>query len=97
MTEEVFDAWTEGESWNGWAVPYFEPATAQHLLNIYRQQNGEDSAWYDSAADEYCFRVNGSIEVERYGSLILKAGDQPWKLYPIGARCWIWDIWEPLN
>lgn len=97
MIEEPLDAWTEGETWNGWAVPYFDTITAQHLLAVYQQQNGDDSAWYDATTGEYCFRVELDSEAECYAPTSKEVGGQIRKLYAIGARDWIWDTWEPLN
>lgn len=89
------DAWTDGETWNGWAVPYFEYGAALDLVTLYNQQHGlrPPGAWYDAVADVFCFVLDGAAEPECFGPIPIPGAGPAAKLYPIGARAWIWDVW----
>ena len=82
----LFAGFTQGDTWNGWACPFFTRDEAQKIVAAHKE-NGQN-AYYDSKSDAFAFEVASSggdydiftgIEAESV------------KLYPIGARCWIWE------
>lgn len=93
------EAWTDGEEWNGWATPYFEYSVGLDLVTQYNRRAGHTPppAWYDAVADEFCFILDGEVDPECYGAVTLPGEGHPARLYPIGARNWIWDVWEADN
>lgn len=81
--------WTQGEDWNGWAMPLFEATEAWEI--VYRQNTVvPNSAWHDSEKDEFCFSLAGG-EPERYGGVDVKVGCCQVRLYAIGSGSWIWE------
>lgn len=82
--DEIFAGFTLGESWNGWARPYFTFEQAQHLVEAHRLHGGK--AWYDETQDAFAFEVNQD-EVDTFPAEVVENR----KLYPIGAGCWIWE------
>jgi hypothetical protein len=96
-----FEGYTADERWNGWACPYFTLEQASKIVQRHNalcedsQQHGEDPrfprhlaarAWYDEHADEFCFPLVASDEVDRFGS----SWRDGLKLYPVGAFGWTW-------
>ena len=79
----IFDGYTLGETWNGWACPYF---TYDAALKITEAQNlmGE-SGWYEIALDQFVFDIQGEREI------FTPVEIDNLKLYPIGNASWIWD------
>jgi hypothetical protein len=82
--DEVFDAFTQGETWNGWARPYFTFEQAQGILKAHCSQGRK--AWYDEECDAFAFEFNEG-EVDKFPAEAVEG----LKLYPIGAGCWIWE------
>lgn len=87
LGETVFDGYTLGEDWNGWACPYFTFEQAESILEAHRKQGIK--AWYDEAADQFAFDLNqtGEGDVDAFPSVEVEGR----KFYPIGSGCWIWE------
>jgi hypothetical protein len=86
-SEEHFTAWTNGESWNGWAMPHFEFGEAQRLVAWLK----DDKARFDPAEDAFVtVSQDGEEEVWAACSIPVSDGSSI-KVYPIGAGCWCWD------
>ena len=85
-----FEAFSYGDSWDGWAVPYFEAHVADaimHAFNLRFAQRGTGTiARYRADDDCYVF-LDDDGEVEEYGAVQCSAT----KFYPIGARIWTWS------
>ena len=81
---EVFDGYTDGEEWNGWAVPYFDVEQARQIAKIHEKSLSIKSG-YDESTDEFIFAFPGNPE--RYPSVLM----QHKKLYPVGSSVWIWE------
>ncbi len=82
----VFNGFTQGETWNGWARPFFTFDEAQNIVSAHKEHGR--NAYYDKESDGFAFEVAlskgdydifSSVEVEGI------------KLYPVGAGCWIWE------
>ena len=88
---EIFEGFTIGEDWNGWACPYFTFDQAQKVLKQYNQLREiigqKDLAFYDENADAFVFPENGKDESEIFVAVI----ENDRRYYPVGAFCWIWE------
>lgn len=82
--DEVFDGFTQGETWNGWARPYFTFEQGQRIVEAHRAQGNK--ARYDESGDAFSFELNED-EIDTFPSEQVEGQ----KLYPIGAGCWIWE------
>jgi hypothetical protein len=82
--DEIFSGFTSGETWNGWACPYFTHEQAQRVVEVHRAQGGK--AWYDETQDSFAFEF-GEDEVDAFPAETVEGQ----KLYSVGARCWIWE------
>ena len=79
----VFEGWTDGSDWNGWACPYFEVAEAQKIAAYHGGR-------FDEASREFTFQAN-SEEPESYAAETIEAGGRQVEAWPIGSTIWIWD------
>ena len=81
--------WTQGEDWNGWAMPLFEAREAWEI--VFRQNTVVvNSAWYYSERDEFCFRLNEG-EPARYCGVDVEVVGCVLRLYAIGSGSWTWE------
>ena len=90
----TFEGYTDGDSWNGWACPYFEKPEAEHVLKASEANN---YIWsYDSEQD--AFIVRSKDDPEEYEPEVFEAvqrnveGGEEVKVYGIGAYSWIWEL-----
>lgn len=83
-----FAAFSNGQRWNGWAVPYFELETGMRLCslvpNLVYDKERDAFVWHDpdGPEDEQAVFEAASIDVE--GTVH--------KVYGIGAMYWTWDL-----
>jgi hypothetical protein len=84
FADGVFDGFTSGETWNGWARPYFTFQQAQSILEAHQAQGKKAS--YDEAGDFFSFEFSED-EIDTFSAEMIEGQ----KLYPIGAGCWIWE------
>jgi hypothetical protein len=89
--EDVYEGYTYGQTWNGWACPYFAKDVAD---SIAAQWNAPGmSASYEAMSDTYIFSDPDNDGGEPY----IVHGDgyringTSVRLYPIGNGYWIWD------
>jgi len=87
LGDRSFDGYTLGETWNGWACPYFIFDQAQQLVRAYKE-NGV-KAWYDETSDVFSFEVDAGDDFKKTDAFPAKEIEGQ-KFYPIGASCWIW-------
>lgn len=84
---ESLPAYSNGQRWNGWAMPYFTKETALGMLkdnpNV-RFDEQQDAfvitAFDDEAEDTVC------------PATLITVDDQQIKTYAIGAGEWCWDL-----
>jgi hypothetical protein len=90
-----FEGFTNGDSWNGWACPYFERAIAQTVLEA-SVANGY--VWsYDAERDSFVVRSADDpedYEPEEFQGVTVEIDGEALKLYPVGAYAWIWEECE---
>lgn len=80
----TFKGFTNGESWNGWACPYFEFDTAVLIKNAHNELGLLD-AYYDEEKDSFVFEFPDETENYKAEEINVR------KLYPIGNGSWIWE------
>jgi hypothetical protein len=85
-SEAAFDGWSNGELWNGWAMPRFELAVCGEIL----KSLGDGQARFDGKADAFVTVSNGESEVWPAEQVTITDGSQV-KVYPLGAGSWIWE------
>lgn len=84
--DKVFDGYTQGETWNGWACPYFTFEQAERLVQAHSEKGFR--AWYDADSDAFSFEIEASDDIDSFSAQEIEGI----KLYPIGTGCWIWEI-----
>lgn len=89
----VYEGYTDGDTWNGWACPYFEYSEAERVLKA-SQVNG--FLWsYDKSEDRFTvwnraeYPAKDAPEVFRAAEI--DAGGRSIRAYPVGAYTWIWE------
>jgi hypothetical protein len=86
-SDDCFSGWSNGERWNGWAMPHFEFAEAQRLVAWLTTGKGR----FDSAEDAFV-TVSQDGEEETWRGLSVAVTDgTSIMVYPIGAGSWCWD------
>ena len=90
--EGSFAGYTNGDTWNGWACPYFSRTVAEAVLGA-AEANGY--VWtYDETRDVFSVRNQEDLqdyEPEEYAGTDIVAGGETIHVYPIGAYSWIWE------
>ena len=91
-----YEGYTNGETWNGWAVPYFEFEVARRVAADYvRAEEGGDmpgaSARYDEWQDAFVLNDPCYEDEAAYGALKIEVNRTEVEVYPIGAREWTWE------
>jgi hypothetical protein len=89
--ETTFKGFTKGNTWNGWACPYFEKVLAEQIAEHYSElhrYDHEEEYWADYVSEEdvFAFHNDQDGEPRKFGPV--DVGEE--KLYPIGAYCWTW-------
>lgn len=93
----IYEGFTRGETWNGFAVPYFPLAEARRIADDYAAQpadlDGQTEAEYDADRDLVRLYDPSSGEWGEYGPVTLETGTDGGScvLYPIGSRFWTWE------
>lgn len=89
---EVFMAWTDGSSWNGWGVPLFEFDEAMRLIEVERGLPGVKSAYYDEARRAFIVEfTNSDFGEEVFGEERIVVDGREISVWGIGAMSWTWD------
>ena len=93
-----YDGLTRGETWNGWAVPYFEKEAAHRIAEDYgrvAKERGGDMAGararYDGEADAFLFYDPINDEEVAYDAVSVLVDGEEVPVYPIGTREWTWE------
>ncbi len=83
---EEFEGYMQGETWNGFACPYFPFESAQRLMLVLCAAG--QTAFYDEKTDEFvCAEEDYEDDPDRYGALEVEGLG---KLYSVGAFAWTW-------
>lgn len=94
IPSEIFEGYTSGETWNGWACPFFEKSEAERIL---KASEGNRYRWtYSPDVDAftvYSEDADEEVASEVFEGVTANLDDgREIKVYGIGARSWIWDL-----
>ncbi len=82
----TFPGFTMGETWNGFAKPYFTSEQAQRLVVAWSSTGAK--AFYDDQQGAFVFEMSGAPDdIDVYTAEEINGQT----FYPIGAGCWIWE------
>lgn len=85
--DAIFEGYTSGQHWNGWACPYFTKEVAEQIMGVNNKIAGKDYLMsYDVDTDTF-IRPYDEDENDEFQGVDIKG----MHLYPIGTMCWIWD------
>lgn len=86
--EAIFEGYTQGQHWNGWACPYFTKEMADEIIRINNKTS--DVAFhfgYNEDTDTF-YRFSDPIDhFEEFTGIDIDG----LHLYPIGNMSWVWD------
>ena len=100
MVEEAtgpHEGYTRDETWNGWAVPYFDAEVAHHIvsdvahLGVAAVDQGASSIRYDTERDAFVYRNPVSAEEVAWDATTIRMNGESFKAYPIGYCEWTWE------
>lgn len=87
----TYEGFTRGETWNGFAVPYFPLAEARRIADDYASQpagiDGQTEAEYDADRDLIRLYDPSCDEWEEIEAVEVEGQT----LYPLGAQSWTWE------
>ena len=84
--EETFSGWSNGELWNGWAMPKFAFDEAQRIIAALNLADGR----FDAPSDAFITTMSDDHEVWPAEVIELPDGGSL-KAYGVGAGSWIWE------
>ena len=85
--DAIFEGYTDGTHWNGWAKPYFTKEVGMDIVRCNNMAN--DLAYhmsYNEKTDSF-IRLDDEFEPEVFQGIDTNG----LHLYPIGNACWVWD------
>jgi hypothetical protein len=100
--DEQFEGWTTGETWNGWALPYFEFEESRRYAELQTRLAAEHPEWrlgtvsYDVEADAFVVaNVDEPGDPEVWPAEEIEVDGEVRKVYGLGAGFWTWEQVEP--
>ena len=100
----IYPGITRGESWNGWAVPYFEKEVSEQIAEDYsraaKEQGGDLAdahARYDEGNDAFLFYDPILKDEVAYPATMIEVDGEEVTVYPIGTREWTWERCQHLK
>ncbi len=100
--DTAFTGWWDGQTWNGWAKPFFERAEAERLIAWLGRENKLSLSGFegmllpkttkerfDGERDAF-ITVNREAEAVWAGQHITITDGSQIKAYALGAGCWAW-------
>lgn len=93
----LFEGYTDGRRWNGWACPVFARDEADRIAKAFRAQPGPDGpfeARYAADSDAFIFcdpADDPQDEPLAFHSRRVETADGPLTLYFVGTSYWTWD------
>jgi hypothetical protein len=86
---KIYEGYTAGNTWNGWACPYFTKEVALNILKAMADAGDIAEYSYDEVTDEikYTF-ANEEPESER--GVMIRYGKDSLKAYGLGSFAWVW-------
>lgn len=87
----IYDGFSRGETWNGFAVPYFPLAEARRIASDFAAQppslDGQALGEYDADRDLVRLRDPSSDDWDETPCIEVDGRS----LYPVGAHLWTWE------
>jgi DNA (cytosine-5)-methyltransferase 1 len=98
IPDHQFQGFSDDDTWNGWACPYFEKAEAERILRA-SEANGFQWRFLPTRnAFEVILTRQGSDQApEFFAGVVIDIHGQPRTVYPIGAYSWIWETLEAVE
>lgn len=94
--EPLFQGYTDGRTWNGWAHPYFTKEVGILIVKHFLELGY--SAWYDEKEDAFNFVLDGSVnnteDIDSFSGKDFIMNGETIRLYPIGSGCWVWSEFD---
>ena len=93
LPERQYNGFTFGETWNGWACPYFifeeakRIAKDQEILNEMVADDEKYEGKYIGSEDKFSFYEPYNDEWYDFKAVDINGK----KLYPVGTRYWTWS------
>lgn len=89
----IYDGYTDGTHWNGWACPWFTKETALEIADDYNVLMPDDKVRtiYNETEDTFIFYGYDEAETEEFKGKDFTINGKTLHLYPVGNGCWIWD------
>jgi hypothetical protein len=87
IVEAVFDGYTTGDTWNGWATPVFAEAEAKKIVDAL--SSSEEPLAFDSDNNAVIWYSRDWGEV-RYDATLIGFDNSTVRAYPVGTREWTW-------
>lgn len=92
--ETMYEGFTQGRTWNGWACPSFTKEIALQMVENYNKEAHPLKAWYDEKEDAFSFEMeaNSPESTDTFHGHDIDVDGETLHVYSIGAGCWIWDV-----
>ena len=101
----LFEGYTDGKHWNGWAQPLFTKEQAELLAKWMSNRGDGCKLWYNQVEDAFKYFygddckipcLGNSDMVDTFPGITTTVDEREFEckrlqLYPIGAGCWCWD------
>lgn len=92
LPDTTFEGFTAGETWNGWACPYFMHDGALAVLKA--SENNGYRWFFDSGTDTFVVSHSedpDDFEPQRFQAIRINLDNEDIVVYGIGAFAWIWE------
>ena len=93
LPDLVFDGFSDGDHWNGWACPYFSRQEAERVL---KASTAIGFQWtFDEQQNAFSVRnINDpeDAEPESFEGIQMDINGKTQTLYGVGAYSWIWEF-----
>ena len=90
-TEAIFEGYTDGSHWNGWACPWFTKEVADKIARIVNKEHLSEldgkAMYYLQETDTFQYEPFGEDMREEFQGKDIDG----LHLYPIGNMAWAWD------
>lgn len=88
----IYEGFTNGDRWNGWACPYFTLEVGKKIMTDLKGQAEYTWADYNKEHDEFITNYEGLIgDSETWEGMDIEVEGEIVHVYPIGAFGWVWS------
>lgn len=86
----AYIGYTDGSTWNGWAMPYFEKEEAMQVMQGFNEC-AQSPMQYDEIYDQFYLFDEDNMEIDIWTRQKFITDHGIKYLYGIGAGAWTWD------